>query len=368
MTIPVRRGGRAGVRACGLRASLDRAARCAGQPDPWPAPSGRPIERPPVKASASISTRTGRADTGVRLARAVVLDEVHKSESKVVASPRVIGLERLDPSDGPMIFAANHASHLDTRLLLTSCRPGSATARSWPARPTTSSTAAARPSSAPSPRGAVPMDRIAVSIAVPPDLADLLIAEGWSLIIFPEGGRTPDGWAQEFKGGAAYLATRGDVPVVPIHLEGSRRAWRKGGGLRPHDDPCHVRQAAPSRTDAEEARALAAELEQAVAVLADEQATDWWSARQRAAAGHDAVAVADPTPGRGGGRGPSARAGGGSQAPLAGLTGDPAGPRWRRCPACAPGSVTVDDGPAGRRSAVLALMPRPGDLRDEPSL
>ena len=34
-----------------------------------------------------------------------------------------------------------------------------------------------------------------------------LIDDGWSLVIYPEGGRSPDGWGQEFKGGAAYLSS-----------------------------------------------------------------------------------------------------------------------------------------------------------------
>ena len=57
-----------------------------------------------------------------------------------------------------------------------------------------------------------------------------LIEEGWNLIIFPEGGRSPDGWFQEFRGGAAYLARRTGRPVVPVHIEGTRRILPKDGG------------------------------------------------------------------------------------------------------------------------------------------
>ena len=35
-----------------------------------------------------------------------------------------------------------------------------------------------------------------------------LIDDGWSLLIFPEGGRSPDGWGQPFRGGAAFLSVR----------------------------------------------------------------------------------------------------------------------------------------------------------------
>ena len=54
----------------------------------------------------------------VRLARAIVLDDFSKPVLRVALSPRVFGLEHLDPVEGPMILAANHASHLDTALLL----------------------------------------------------------------------------------------------------------------------------------------------------------------------------------------------------------------------------------------------------------
>jgi 1-acyl-sn-glycerol-3-phosphate acyltransferase len=40
------------------------------------------------------------------------------------------------------------------------------------------------------------------------------------LFVFPEGGRTPDGELQPFLSGAAYLAIRAQVPLVPIALDG----------------------------------------------------------------------------------------------------------------------------------------------------
>jgi len=43
---------------------------------------------------------------------------------------------------------------------------------------------------------------------------------GMPLFVFPEGGRTPDGELQPFLAGAAYLAIRAQVPVVPIGLSG----------------------------------------------------------------------------------------------------------------------------------------------------
>ncbi len=43
---------------------------------------------------------------------------------------------------------------------------------------------------------------------------------GMPLFVFPEGSRTPDGELKEFLAGAAFLAIRAQVPVVPIALSG----------------------------------------------------------------------------------------------------------------------------------------------------
>jgi len=46
------------------------------------------------------------------------------------------------------------------------------------------------------------------------------LRSGMPLFVFPEGGRTPDGKLQSFLSGAAYLAIRAQVPLVPIALSG----------------------------------------------------------------------------------------------------------------------------------------------------
>jgi 1-acyl-sn-glycerol-3-phosphate acyltransferase len=43
---------------------------------------------------------------------------------------------------------------------------------------------------------------------------------GMSLFVFPEGARTPDGAMRPFLAGAAFLAIRAQVPLVPIALSG----------------------------------------------------------------------------------------------------------------------------------------------------
>jgi 1-acyl-sn-glycerol-3-phosphate acyltransferase len=46
------------------------------------------------------------------------------------------------------------------------------------------------------------------------------LRDGLSVFVFPEGGRTEDGTLQPFLNGAAYLAIRAQVPLVPIALIG----------------------------------------------------------------------------------------------------------------------------------------------------
>jgi 1-acyl-sn-glycerol-3-phosphate acyltransferase len=46
------------------------------------------------------------------------------------------------------------------------------------------------------------------------------LRSGMPLFVFPEGSRTPDGALQPFLSGAAYLAIRAQLPLVPIALSG----------------------------------------------------------------------------------------------------------------------------------------------------
>ena len=53
------------------------------------------------------------------------------------------------------------------------------------------------------------------------NLAVAALKEGKSLVIFPEGGRSPDGQLHAFMGGAFYAAIKAQVNVVPIALVGT---------------------------------------------------------------------------------------------------------------------------------------------------
>ena len=98
---------------------------------------------------------------------------------------------------------------------------------SSPRPPTTSSTSDWKGIIAALSLNAIPIDR-EVTGRKSADMIRDLIDDGWSLVIYPEGGRSPDGWGQEFKGGAAYLSSRTGAPVVPVFIDGTGAIFGKG--------------------------------------------------------------------------------------------------------------------------------------------
>jgi len=223
-----------------------------------------------------------------RVARAAVVDGVLRPAIHAVASPRVRGEDRLVGLESPAIFVANHHSHLDTALLLTSLPERFRHRAVVAAAADYFFTSRARGAVSALAIGAIPMERTKVGRRSA-DLAAGLLDEGWNLVMFPEGGRSPDGWGRAFRGGAAYLSLRCERPVVPVYLEGTGRLWRRGKTwpkVAGRGQGAHLVFGAPVRAvPGEDARRLAARIEAAVAGLADEWSTDWWSARKRVAAG-----------------------------------------------------------------------------------
>lgn len=53
------------------------------------------------------------------------------------------------------------------------------------------------------------------------------LRNGQSFLIYPEGTRSPDGRLQEFKKGAAVMAIKAGVPIVPIACSGAHKVMRK---------------------------------------------------------------------------------------------------------------------------------------------
>ena len=66
------------------------------------------------------------------------------------------------------------------------------------------------------------------------------LSGGSSVLIFPEGTRSPDGHMRAFKSGAFELAKRTRIPIVPIALDGTARALPKRGYLLQGKHPIHL--------------------------------------------------------------------------------------------------------------------------------
>lgn len=70
--------------------------------------------------------------------------------------------------------------------------------------------------------GQVPVDQTSARNAVASlNRGVQTLKHGLPLVIFPEGGRTPTGQPQSFVSGAAYMAIKAQVPLVPITLVGT---------------------------------------------------------------------------------------------------------------------------------------------------
>jgi len=54
------------------------------------------------------------------------------------------------------------------------------------------------------------------------------LREGRTILIYPEGTRSPDGSLQPFRPGVALLIRRAKVPVVPMGIEGATEVWPRG--------------------------------------------------------------------------------------------------------------------------------------------
>lgn len=222
----------------------------------------------------------------IRMIRALFLDGVTRPLIKTLLPPNIYGEDRIKDAPTPVIFAANHSSHLDTPLLASHIPEkyrhktviGAGADyffdRWWKATLWSGLI------------GAIPIERSKVN-RKSGELAESLLHDGWSLIIFPEGGRTPDGFGQEFKGGIAQLAKRANVQVIPVYINGTYDAWGKNSSkFKPGQTDINFGYPLQLRDD-EDIRTFTKRIQKAVDELALEISSDWWSARLAVAKGEN---------------------------------------------------------------------------------
>jgi len=74
----------------------------------------------------------------------------------------------------------------------------------------------------------IPVNRSARDSAIASvEKATEALKGGQSLLIYPEGTRSPDGRLQEFKKGAVMMAIKAGVPIVPMVCAGAHRVMEK---------------------------------------------------------------------------------------------------------------------------------------------
>jgi 1-acyl-sn-glycerol-3-phosphate acyltransferase len=127
---------------------------------------------------------------------------------------RVEGLEKIDPK-GSYVFVSNHVSYMDTPVIFSNIPVNFRfLAKSGLFKVPFIGNHLTRAGHI-----SVPLEARA-QLKVMGEAGRTIRERGISLLVFPEGGRSESGLLQEFKEGAAYLAIKGGVPLVPVGLEG----------------------------------------------------------------------------------------------------------------------------------------------------
>lgn len=182
---------------------------------------GRPPAPQPPTWATSPGARGLRHVLDMTLTRALV---------DLVARPQAIGVDRLAAIEGPVLLCPNHTSHLDVpsvRRVLPAARRDrvavAAAADYFFTRPLLGAVVSLA-------LGAIPFGRTTDVRASLERVADLA-SRGWTVILFPEGTRSPDGRLGPMRDGIGLLATATGIPVVPVHIAGAHAILPKGRAL-----------------------------------------------------------------------------------------------------------------------------------------
>ena len=145
------------------------------------------------------------------------------------AARRATGKEKLEGLKGPVILVANHASHMDTPVIL------SALPRRLRKRTVVAAAA-----------DYFYRNRIVASLVslifntVPIERQggggmskngghlDKLLDQGWNLLLYPEGTRSRGGMPGPLRRGAAVLAAAHHLTIIPIRVSGTAQAMPPG--------------------------------------------------------------------------------------------------------------------------------------------
>lgn len=138
----------------------------------------------------------------------------------------VSGLENLEPGQN-YVLAANHSSYMDTPIVLANIPLqfrflAKESLFYWPMVGWHLKRAGHIPVTRDDPRA---------SVRTLTEAARIINEKGVSVLLFPEGGRTPDGDLQEFKEGAAFVGLKAGVPILPVAIRNARPILPMGSAL-----------------------------------------------------------------------------------------------------------------------------------------
>jgi len=238
-------------------------------------------ESAPEEEHRAIEFPTWNRSWPVRYIRRLSLATWILPLTRMFAHTQVEGLEHLRKIDGPVVFAANHLSHMDVPVILAAMPgrwrarvapamlkeffdahffPGGHTWRQWLTNSLNYYLACFYFNGFP-----IPQREIGTRHTL--HYMGDLVSDNWSILIFPEGVRGETGVIKPFRGGIGMIASRLDVPVVPLRLDGVDRVlhqtstWVRPGKVR-------VAFGAPMRLQGEDYAALARDVEDQVRSLA----------------------------------------------------------------------------------------------------
>lgn len=133
------------------------------------------------------------------------------------------GIDRIDPS-GSYVFTGNHISNLDVPVMIATL-PVSvrflAKAELFKVPVLAGGMRAIH--MVETDRGAGPATHRKINEQV-----SRVVEEGLSLVIYPEGTRSKDAELKPFKKGAFRIAVDNGMPIVPVTITGSEKAWKPG--------------------------------------------------------------------------------------------------------------------------------------------
>jgi long-chain acyl-CoA synthetase len=215
-----------------------------------------------------------------RIVRRGALSMLWLPLTRLFARARVRGREHLTALSGPVIFASNHQSNMDTPCILAALpmryryrvgvamwkeffdahfHPERHTKLQWLGNSLLYGLLGLF-------FNAFPLPQTEAGAGGSLRYLGDLVSAGWSVLFFPEGARTEAGEIQPFQPGVGLIASRLQVPIVPVRLRGVEKVLHRGQYF-PRPGHVEIVFGPPLYLSGEDYPALAKQVEQAIRKL-----------------------------------------------------------------------------------------------------